>query len=107
MSEKLFVSGDEAVALAVRQAKPHVIAAYPITPQTIVVERLADYVEDGSLDCQYMYVESEHSAMSAVVIIETLYSSWNQAVFNCMLKTFKKPLIPPFRLSKSPRILRS
>ena len=67
MSEKLFVSGDEAVALAVRQAKPHVIAAYPITPQTIVVERLADYVEDGSLDCQYMYVESEHSAMSAVI----------------------------------------
>lgn len=40
MSGKLFVSGDEAVALAVRQAKPHVIAAYPITPQTIVVERL-------------------------------------------------------------------
>ena len=37
MSEKLFVSGDEAVALAVRQAKPHVIAAYPIPPQTPVV----------------------------------------------------------------------
>lgn len=65
MSNKLFVSGDEAVALAVRQAKPHVIAAYPITPQTIVVERLADFVEDGSLDSQYLYVESEHSAMSA------------------------------------------
>lgn len=65
--EKLFVSGDEAVALAVRQARPHVIAAYPITPQTIVVERLADYAEDGSLDCQYMYVESEHSAMAAVI----------------------------------------
>lgn len=65
MSEKLFVSGDEAVALAVRQAKPHVIAAYPITPQTIVVERLSDFVEDGSLNSQYMYVESEHSAMSA------------------------------------------
>ena len=65
MSEKLFVSGDEAVALAVRQAKPHVIAAYPITPQTIVVERLSDFVEDGSLNSQYMYVESEHSAMCA------------------------------------------
>lgn len=65
MSQKRFVSGNEAVALAVRQAKPQVIAAYPITPQTIVVERLADFVEDGSLDCQYMYVESEHSAMSA------------------------------------------
>lgn len=65
--EKVFVSGDEAVALAVRQTRPHVIAAYPITPQTIVVERLADYVEDGSLDCEYLYVESEHSAMSAVI----------------------------------------
>ena len=65
MSQKLFVSGDEAVALAVRQARPQVIAAYPITPQTIVVERLSDFVEDGSLNSQYMYVESEHSAMSA------------------------------------------
>ena len=65
MSGKLFVSGDEAVALAVRQAKPHVIAAYPITPQTIVVERLSDFVEDGSLESEYLYVESEHSAMSA------------------------------------------
>ena len=52
MSGKLFVSGDEAVALAVRQAKPHVIAAYPITPQTIVVERLSDFVEDGSLESE-------------------------------------------------------
>lgn len=65
MNEKLFVSGDEAVALAVRQAKPHMVAAYPITPQTIVVERLSDFVEDGSLECEYLYVESEHSAMSA------------------------------------------
>ncbi len=65
MSEKLFVSGDEAVALAVRQAKPQVIAAYPITPQTIVVERLSDFVEDGSLESEYLYVESEHSAMCA------------------------------------------
>lgn len=65
MSGKQFVSGNEAVALAVRLARPHVIAAYPITPQTIVVERLADYVEDGSLQCEYLHVESEHSALSA------------------------------------------
>lgn len=67
MSEKRFVSGDEAVALAAKQCRPQVIAAYPITPQTIVVERLADYVEDGSLECQYMYVDSEHSAMTACI----------------------------------------
>ena len=65
MSEKLFVSGDEAVALAARAARPQVIAAYPITPQTIVVERLSDFVEDGSLESEYLYVESEHSAMTA------------------------------------------
>lgn len=67
MSDRQFVSGDEAVAIGVRLAKPKVIAAYPITPQTIVVERLADMVEDGSLDSEYMYVESEHSALSAVM----------------------------------------
>jgi pyruvate ferredoxin oxidoreductase alpha subunit len=64
---KQFVSGDEAVALAVKLAKPHVIAAYPITPQTIVVERLADMVESGELESEYMYVESEHSALAAVM----------------------------------------
>jgi len=65
MKNKQFVSGDEAIALGVKLAKPHVIAAYPITPQTITVERLADYVEDGSLNSEYIFVESEHSALSA------------------------------------------
>ena len=62
---KRFLSGDEAFAEGVRLARPQVISAYPITPQTIVVERLSDFVEDGSLNSQYMYVESEHSAMCA------------------------------------------
>lgn len=62
-----FVSGDEAVAIGVKLAKPLVIAAYPITPQTIVVERLAEMVENGELEAEYMYVESEHSALSAVM----------------------------------------
>lgn len=66
-SKKLFVSGDEAVALGVRLARPHVISAYPITPQTIVVERLSEMVEDKSLDAEYMHVESEHSALSAAM----------------------------------------
>jgi len=66
-SKKLFVSGDEAVALGVRLARPQVISAYPITPQTIVVERLSEMVEDKSLDAEYMHVESEHSALSAAM----------------------------------------
>jgi pyruvate ferredoxin oxidoreductase alpha subunit len=65
--EKVFVSGDEAVALGARLARPHVVAAYPITPQTIVVERISEMVEDGSFKTDFMHVESEHSAISAVM----------------------------------------
>ena len=65
MSTKAFISGNEAVAEGVRLVLPHVIAAYPITPQTIVVERLAEMVEDGSLTSEFLHVESEHSALSA------------------------------------------
>jgi len=63
--QKVFVSGDEAVALGARLARPQVVAAYPITPQTIVVERLSEMVEDGSLKAEFLHVESEHSALSA------------------------------------------
>lgn len=66
-AKRYFVSGDEAVALGARLAKPHVVAAYPITPQTIVVERLSEMVEDGSLKAEFMHVESEHSAISAAM----------------------------------------
>lgn len=65
--KRIFVSGDEAVAEAVRLTKPNVISAYPITPQTVAVERISDFVEDGSLKAEYIHVESEHSAMSAAL----------------------------------------
>lgn len=64
---KAFLSGNEAVALGVKLSRPHVIAAYPITPQTIVMERLSEMVADGSLKCEFMHVESEHSALSAAM----------------------------------------
>lgn len=65
--KKEFISGDEAVAIGVKLSRVNVISAYPITPQTIVVERLSDYVEDGSLKSEYIHVESEHSAISAAL----------------------------------------
>jgi len=65
MNRKEFISGNEAVAEGVRLVEPHVIAAYPITPQTVVVERLSEMVEDGSLRSEFLHVESEHSALSA------------------------------------------
>ena len=66
MSKK-FLSGNEAFAEGIRLARPQVISAYPITPQTIVVERLSEMVEDGSLKAEYVHVESEHSAMSCAI----------------------------------------
>lgn len=64
---KKFLSGDEAFAEGIRLAKPDVISAYPITPQTIVVERLSEMVEDGSLESEFIHVESEHSALSCAM----------------------------------------
>ena len=64
---KKFLSGDEAFAEGVRLARPQVISAYPITPQTVVVERLSEMVEAGTLKAEYMHVESEHTALSACI----------------------------------------
>ena len=64
---KRFLSGNEAFAEGIRLAKPDVVSAYPITPQTIVVERLSEMVEDGSLKSEFIHVESEHSAMSCAI----------------------------------------
>ncbi len=61
------LNGDRAVAYAVKQADVDVISAYPITPQTIIVETLAEYVNNGELNAAFIPVESEHSALSAAV----------------------------------------
>lgn len=64
---KQFLSGNEAFAYGIRLARPQVISAYPITPQTIVVEKLFEMVEDGSLKSEFIHVESEHSALSCAM----------------------------------------
>ncbi len=61
------LAGNEAVATAMRQINPDVVAAYPITPQTSTVQKFADFVADGLVDTEFVTVESEHSAMSACV----------------------------------------
>ncbi|HIE23245.1 MAG TPA: pyruvate ferredoxin oxidoreductase, partial [Candidatus Korarchaeota archaeon] len=61
------LNGDEAVAWAVKQSNVDVVSAYPITPQTIIVERISDFVHDGEADIEFIKVESEHSALSACV----------------------------------------
>ena len=64
---KIGVNGDEAVAYAVKQSLVDVVAAYPITPQTIIVEKFSEFVANGEVHTEFVPVESEHSAMSAVV----------------------------------------
>jgi pyruvate ferredoxin oxidoreductase alpha subunit len=61
------MNGDEASAYATKQVNPDVVAAYPITPQTIIVERVSEYVADGEVDTEFVAVESEHSALSSCV----------------------------------------
>ncbi len=65
MATRIGIEVSIALADAVKLCNPDVIAAYPITPQTHIVEHLAELVADGELDAEYIPVESEHSAMSA------------------------------------------
>jgi pyruvate ferredoxin oxidoreductase alpha subunit len=65
MTTRVGIEVSIAVADAVRLANADVVAAYPITPQTHIVEHLAELVANGELDAEYIPVESEHSAMSA------------------------------------------
>ena len=59
------MNGDEAVAYAVKQSDVDVVAAYPITPQTIIVEKFSDYVANGETQTEYVCTESEHTALTA------------------------------------------
>jgi len=65
--EVVGLTGNEAAAFAAKQSNVDVVSAYPITPQTIIVERFSDYVANGEVDTEYICVESEHSALSACV----------------------------------------
>ena len=59
------LNGDEAVALAAKHCDVDVVAAYPITPQTIIVEKFSEYVANGEVQTEFVCTESEHSAMTA------------------------------------------
>jgi pyruvate ferredoxin oxidoreductase alpha subunit len=64
-TKRIGMEGSLALAEAVKLARVEAVAAYPITPQTHIVERLADFVANGEIDAEYIPVESEHSALSA------------------------------------------
>ncbi|MBW1945414.1 MAG: pyruvate ferredoxin oxidoreductase [Deltaproteobacteria bacterium] len=64
---KKLITGNEAAALAAKLARPQLIAAYPITPQTSIAEKLAEYTAGGRLKARYIKVESETSALAACI----------------------------------------
>ena len=65
MAQRLGIEVSRAVAIAAKLADTDVVSAYPITPQTHIVEDLAEMVANGELEASFIPVESEHSAMSA------------------------------------------
>ncbi len=67
MGKVLPLGGNYAVAYAVKACHPDVITAYPISPQTTIVERLSEFVANGELDAEFLHVESEHSALSVAI----------------------------------------
>jgi 2-oxoisovalerate ferredoxin oxidoreductase alpha subunit len=67
MEHMIIDTANHIAGYAAKAARVKVIAAYPITPQTTVVEKIADFVESGEMDAEYIRVESEHSAMVALI----------------------------------------
>lgn len=67
MGKAFALTGNEAIAYAMKQINPDVVVAYPITPQTEIVQIFSEYVADGEVDTEFVLAESEHSAMSAVI----------------------------------------
>ena len=67
MSVRERLSGNEAVATAMKQINPDVVAAFPITPSTEIPQYFSTFVSNGQVDTEFVAVESEHSAMSACI----------------------------------------
>ena len=67
MAKKVAMTGNEAMAEAMRQINPDVVAAYPITPATEIVQIFSSFAADGLVDTEFVNAESEHSAMSACI----------------------------------------
>ena len=67
MPKRVLLSGNEAVATALRQINPDVFPAFPITPSTEIPQYFSNYVANGLVDTEFITVESEHSSMSAAM----------------------------------------
>lgn len=105
MGRRVALTGDEAVAMAMKQIDPDVVAAYPITPQTEIVQHFSSFVSNGQVTTQLVRVESEHSAMSATIGASsggaramTATSSQGLALMHEMLhiaSSYRLPIVMP------------
>ena len=85
MSRKDRMSGNEAVAYAIRQVNPDVMPAFPITPSTEIPQLVSTYIANGEMDTEFIPVESEHSSMSAAVGAEAAGARSMTATSSCGL----------------------
>ena len=85
MSRKDRMSGNEAVAYAIRQVNPDVMPAFPITPSTEIPQMVSTYIANGEMDTEFIPVESEHSSMSATVGAEAAGARSMTATSSCGL----------------------
>lgn len=85
MSKRDRLSGNEAVAEAIRQINPDVIAAFPITPSTEIPQYVSSYKANGRISTEFVTVESEHSAMSACIGAEAAGARAMTATSSCGL----------------------
>lgn len=85
MSKRERLSGNEAVAIALRQINPDVFPAFPITPSTEIPQYFASYVANGQVDTEFIPVESEHSSMSAAIGAEAAGARALTATSSCGL----------------------
>ena len=67
MGQRTRLSGNEAIAYAMKQVNPDVMGAFPITPSTEIPQYFASYIANGEVDTEFVPVESEHSAMSTSI----------------------------------------
>ena len=93
MSRKDRMSGNEAVAYAIRQVNPDVMPAFPITPSTEIPQMVSSYIAAGEMDTEFIPVESEHSSMSAAVGAEAAGARSMTATSSCGLALMWEELL--------------
>lgn len=93
MSKKDRMSGNEAVAYAIRQINPDVMPAFPITPSTEIPQMVSTYIANGEIDTEFIPVESEHSSMSATIGAEAAGARSLTATSSCGLALMWEELL--------------